>query len=125
MNIVKRLDAEGIASHSNGVLLLVVEAEGEHSAELVDKALSLDGKEGEHYLYLRVGIEGIALLYQLITKLTVIIYLAVEDANVSVSILKGLTSLFKIDDTESAEGNGKIFEFKSLILIRSSVSNGT
>jgi hypothetical protein len=76
-HIEQRLDAEAVAHQQQTPTLIVVEGEGVHAAQVLEKAVAVFGIAEQDRFRVRAGGRGVAGAAQLVIQLDIVVDLAV------------------------------------------------
>ena len=117
--IVQGLDTEEVAREEHRSGVLVIDCEGEHTAQMLKHILAPLLKRVDDDLAVRCGREVMILLLQLFFQFLVVIYFAVIGEH-QIARLVGdrLIALFEVDDGQSAETHRDIIIHEKAVRIR-------
>ena len=96
--VVQRLDAEVVARQKDRLVILVVDSEGEHTAQHGQHILAPLLKTVYQHLAVSVGSKGMSLRLKLFSELLIVIDLAVEgEHEITVLVSDRLIACIEVD----------------------------
>lgn len=120
--IVEGLLATTVAGEEEGVGLLIMNREGEHAVELFgERGAPLEPGGGEDFA-VALGVEGVAVLFELLSELSPIVDLAIANRGHAAALrTKGLLARGEVENGQAGHPHGEVVLVPDGGVVRASV----